>query len=161
MLDGPLLTLVVIAAVGCALNGGIFFAFSTFVMSALKRLPPAEGLAAMQQINVTAVTPAFMSVFLGTGVLCLAATTWALVDWNRSSSALVVAGAAAYLLGVFGMTAAFHVPRNNALAAVDPADADAPQRWARHASNWTTGNHVRTAAGAAAAALLVIATQVG
>jgi uncharacterized membrane protein len=32
--------------------GGIFFAFSAFVMKALDRLPPAQGIAAMQSINV-------------------------------------------------------------------------------------------------------------
>ena len=36
---------------GCGLNAGVFFAFSTFVMPALKRLPAAQGIAAMQSIN--------------------------------------------------------------------------------------------------------------
>ena len=34
------------------LVAGIFFAFSTFIMRALGRLRPAEGVAAMQAINV-------------------------------------------------------------------------------------------------------------
>ena len=32
----------------------MFFAFSTFVMQALDRLPAPQGIAAMQSINVTA-----------------------------------------------------------------------------------------------------------
>jgi hypothetical protein len=35
-----------------SLIAGVFFAFSTFVMKALVRLPPAQGIAAMQAINV-------------------------------------------------------------------------------------------------------------
>jgi len=40
------------ALLGSALVGGIFFAFSSFVMKALARVPSAEGIAAMQSINV-------------------------------------------------------------------------------------------------------------
>lgn len=39
--------LTVIAALASALMGGVFFAFSSFVMPALGRIPPAEGIRAM------------------------------------------------------------------------------------------------------------------
>jgi len=32
------------SALGCGLDAGVFFAFSSFVMKALARLPPAEGM---------------------------------------------------------------------------------------------------------------------
>ena len=51
--------------------GGVFFAFSAFVMQALARLPPAQGIAAMQSINVAAVTPPFMVALFGTALACL------------------------------------------------------------------------------------------
>ena len=35
------------AVLGCGLVAGIFFAFSTFIMSALGRLPPSDGIAAI------------------------------------------------------------------------------------------------------------------
>jgi uncharacterized membrane protein len=57
---------------GCGLAAGVFFAFSTFVMPALKRLSPANGVAAMQSINELAVTPAFMTALFGTAVASLA-----------------------------------------------------------------------------------------
>ena len=50
--------LVIVTAVGAACTGGVLFAFSSFVMPALRRLPPAQGVAAMQSINVTAVRAA-------------------------------------------------------------------------------------------------------
>ena len=62
----------IVAAVGAGCNGGVLFAFSAFVMPALQRLPTAQGVAAMQSINVTAVRPPFMLVFGGTALVCLA-----------------------------------------------------------------------------------------
>ncbi len=46
-----------ISVIGCALLiARVFFAFSTFVMNALSRLPPAQGIAAMQLIGLLAGT---------------------------------------------------------------------------------------------------------
>ncbi|WP_010496926.1 hypothetical protein [Paenibacillus elgii] len=47
------------SALGSGLIAGLFFAFSTFVMSALARLPAEQGIAAMQSINVTVLNPLF------------------------------------------------------------------------------------------------------
>lgn len=55
------------AALGCGLIAGVFLAFSTFVMSALERLPMAQGITAMQMINITVINPLFMTTFLETG----------------------------------------------------------------------------------------------
>ena len=41
---------VAVATVGSALIAGVFFAFSTFVITALSRLPAEQGVAAMQSI---------------------------------------------------------------------------------------------------------------
>ena len=54
------------------------------------------------------------------------------------------------------MTIAYNVPRNNALAALDPDSAEAAARWPR-TSEWTAGNHVRTVAGVIAACLFGLA----
>ena len=43
--------LTVVATVGSGLMAGVFFAFSTFVMTALGRLPDRQGLVAMQEIK--------------------------------------------------------------------------------------------------------------
>ena len=60
-----LAALTVVTALGCGLNAGVFFAFSSFVMKALARLQPAQGIAAMQSINLVAVTPGFRRHSLG------------------------------------------------------------------------------------------------
>ena len=65
-----------LTALGCGIMAGALFAFSAFVMAALGRLEPANGLAAMQSINVLAVTPAFMTAFFGTAIACLGLIVW-------------------------------------------------------------------------------------
>ena len=134
------------AALGCALVGGIFFAFSNFVMRALFRVPPPAGIAAMQAINVTVLNPLFLALFFGAGALCL------LLDFYSFQAPLRLAGALLYLVGTIGVTLAFNVPRNNALARLDPAGSVSD--WRRYVQEWTWWNHVRTLAAVAAAALL-------
>ena len=56
------------AAGGSALMAGTYFAFSTFIMPALNRLPQSQAIAAMQSINTTIVGSPFIPVFLGTAV---------------------------------------------------------------------------------------------
>jgi uncharacterized membrane protein len=46
-MDDLFVALTVVTALGCGLNAGALFAFSTFVMRALGRLPAAQGIAAM------------------------------------------------------------------------------------------------------------------
>ena len=53
----------IIAIVGSGLTAGVFYAFSTFVMAALARMPPEQGIAAMNSINVTVINPWFFAVF--------------------------------------------------------------------------------------------------
>ncbi len=41
----------IMALLGSALVGGIFFAFSSFIMKALARVPAADGIGVMQSIG--------------------------------------------------------------------------------------------------------------
>ena len=67
-----LLILLTFAGVlGSGLVAGVFFAFSSFVMRALGRLPESDGIAAMKAINVTVLNPGFFLAFFGTGAICL------------------------------------------------------------------------------------------
>ena len=155
-----LVALTLVTALGCGLSAGALFAFSSFVMSALARLPAAQGIAAMQSINVQAVTPAFMTALFGTAVACGALGVWALADWDDSYGPWLLAGSALYLAGPVGLTMTYHVPRNNALAAVEPTSKDAEAHWRRYIADWTRMNHVRVAAGLVAAAALILALHV-
>lgn len=148
---------VLATALGCGLIAGVFFAFSSFVMAGLAQLPGGAGLAAMQSINRTAVRPLFMTALFGTGLACAGLAAWAVASWGEPSASWVLAGAVMYVLGTILVTIAANVPRNDALAQLDPADPAAAQRWANYVSAWTTWNHVRVLASWGAAALLTVA----
>jgi uncharacterized membrane protein len=114
-MDDLLVALTLVTALGCGLSAGALFALSSFVMQGLARLPTAQGIAAMQSINVMAPTPVFMTALFGSGVLCLAVAVWTLADWDGSYGPWLLAGSALYLLGPVGVTMGYNVPRNNAL----------------------------------------------
>jgi uncharacterized membrane protein len=63
-IDGLVFVLAFVSALGSSLVAGIFFAFSNFVMKALARVPPAQGIAAMQSINVVVLNRWFSRFFL-------------------------------------------------------------------------------------------------
>ncbi len=156
-MDGFLFVLTLLAALGCAMMAGVFFAFSTFVMPALRRLPVTEGIAAMQSINQLAVTPAFMAALFGTAVACLGLAARLAISWGERPVALVLAGSALYIVGVIGVTIARNVPLNDRLATLHPQGADAAGHWDEYVTKWTAWNHVRAVASLAAAATLTLA----
>ncbi|ESY74009.1 DUF1772 domain-containing protein [Mesorhizobium sp. M0051] len=144
--------LIFIAAIGSGVIGGVFFAFSTFVMPGLGRMPAAGGIAAMNSINVTAVTPLFMTALFGTALACLIVGAGAVMDWSQSGSLWLIAGSLVYLIGIVVVTMVFNVPLNDALATVDPASASGASLWSRYLNEWVMWNHVRTVSGIAALA---------
>ncbi len=138
---------------GSALVGGIFFAFSSFVMKALAGMPSAEGIGAMQSINVVVLNPSFLGVFMGTAVVSLGAGGLALACWGRPSAPFFLGGALFYLVGTYLVTLRGNVPLNNQLAALSATDPAARDVWEHFVSRWTMWNHVRTAAAMVAALL--------
>jgi uncharacterized membrane protein len=160
MVEGFLFVFTLVTAVACGLVAGFFFAFSTTVMKALTRVPAPHGLVAMQTINVLVINPVVMLALFGTGVACAVLVIVAFVEWGEPYAVYLLLGSLVYLAGVVVLTFAYHVPRNDALATVDPEDAAAASHWTRYARTWTAWNHVRTVAPLAAAALLTIALRV-
>jgi len=154
-----LFALKVFSALGCGLMAGVFFAFSTFVMRALARLQPAQGIAAMQAINITAINPLFMTVLFGTGAACICLAISSMLRWHQPGAGYLLVGSLLYLAGTLGVTIAFNVPLNDALAAVKPDSTDGANLWARYLTDWTFWNHVRTIAALAASASLTIALR--
>ena len=157
MNEDLIFTLTLITALGCGLVAGILYAFSTSVMKALVRLPAAQGIAAMQSINITVINPLFMGAFFGTAAACVLVVVLSLLRWSGPEAVYLLTGGLVYLIGAILVTMAFNVPRNNALAAADPQSADGARLWAGYVTSWTAWNHVRTAAALAAAVLLTFA----
>ena len=99
---------VVLAILGSAVIGGVFFAFSSFIMKALARLPNDQGIAAMQSINVVVLNRAFLGTFVGTAALSLLLAGLAVAEWGTTSVPWYLAGAVSYLAAgehTFGITA--------------------------------------------------------
>lgn len=147
----------ILAIIGAGLTAGIFFAFSTFVMAALARIPPEQGIAAMNSINITVINPWFFSVFFGTPIVCAILAVMALLKWSEPGTALILAGCLIYILGSLVVTMVFNVPLNNALAAVTSAAGEGGALWTRYLSEWTFWNTVRTIAPLLAMLLFIIA----
>ena len=145
------------SALGCGLIAGLYFAFSTFIMTAFDRIGQAHGVAAMNAINSTILGSLFMQLFFGTTIAAAALAVLAVVRWGEPGTAFMLAGGAIYVAGMFLITVIFNVPLNNELARADPAHADTAQVWARYLKDWTVWNHVRTIASTAASALFIAA----
>jgi uncharacterized membrane protein len=163
MTMSPVLLLTMTTAVVSAAVGGLFYAFSTFVMRGLDRTDPTDALTAMRGINTEAqANGPFLAVFLGSAVLAVAVGIVAVTRLDRPGSWYLLAGAVFGVLAVV-VTMAFNVPLNNRLDGLDPTGlsaADAAREWRAYLAPWTAWNHVRTATALIAAVLLLIGDRV-
>ena len=159
MIDGLAHTLTAAGAVGAGLNGGVFFAFSTFVMRALGDLPAPSGISAMQAIDRRAPSPLFMSLLFGTAAISVAVGAAAVARWDEPWAPLALAGSGLYLVCPI-TTVTYHVPRNLALDRLDPDTPAARETWPGWRRAWIAGNHLRTLACAASAVTWVLALRV-
>ncbi len=145
--------LALLTATGQALSAGVFFGFSVLVMPGLATRPPAEAVAAMQAVNRIAPRSLLMVPLLGSALGGVAVAVHTLVA-RPDGLALLLVGAAAGV-STLALTVGYHVPRNAALAAVDPQAPGAATAWARYAPGWTRLNSVRAALALVSAAALV------
>jgi uncharacterized membrane protein len=123
---------------------GFFFAFSNSVMGAVARLPSAQGIAAMQAINVVMLNRLFLSLFLGTAAACILLAGSSLFAWHQADAPYRLIASSLYLVGSIVVTIVFNVPRNEGLAVVAAASPEGATRWLEFVPVWTAWNHVRT-----------------
>lgn len=156
MTGHPLRLLTLAATTGAGLVAGVLFAFSTFVMPALRRLPTADAVRSMQAINKAAPNSVlFMLALFGTAAVSLGLGVAATANADLPHRLVHVVGCALYLATVV-ITAAYHVPHNDQLATVDPLAGDAARLWNEYLSGWTWWNHVRTTTSLAGAVTLAM-----
>ena len=146
----------ILALIGSGIVGGVFYAFSSFIMKALARVPPEEGITAMQSINLTVITPSFLGSFIGTTVLSLVLAGLSIVGWGMPSAPWFLTGALFYLVGTFLVTGLGNVPLNDQLAAVSASDSSAIAVWEHYLDRWTLLNTIRTVAATAAMFLFTV-----
>lgn len=163
-MPNPLVLAATVTAVLSAAVGGLFFAFSTFVMRGLDRIEPADAITAMRGINAEAqANGPFLALFVGSALLAVGIGVVAVVTLGTPGAGYLLAGAVLTVLA-FVVTMAFNVPLNNTLDAIDPSaltSVEAARQWQDYLAPWTRWNHVRTAAPLLGSALLLVGAARG
>ncbi len=136
---------------------GVYFAFSSFIMTSLARIETSAGILAMQSINDVILRSAFMPIFFGTSFAAAGVTAIALLDLSRPGALSMMSAGIIYFGGMFLSTIIFNVPLNNKLKDADSHSAYGAEVWDLYLCQWTRWNHVRTAASIASSALFFIA----
>lgn len=148
--------LIPFATITIALVGGVFLAFSDFIMRSLAR---SGGPAAMQSINREVFRWIFMTLFLGMAAVSALIAGLGLVYVDGHAGTLMAAAGILYLGGCFGVTVVLNVPMNEALAGLEPDSDEARAYWTgTYLPRWTFWNSVRSVACVASAGLLLTAT---
>src|SRR5689334_6315710 len=90
-------------ALGCGLLGGLYFAFSAFIMRALDSAG-MSGIDAMNAINRVILRSAFMPLFFGTTIAAGALAVIGLLHLEQPRSLWMIVGGAGYVAGMFVVT---------------------------------------------------------
>ncbi|SDS03461.1 Uncharacterized membrane protein [Paenibacillaceae bacterium GAS479] len=149
--------LTLFSSLGAGLMAGLFFTFSAFMMSVLAKLPSAQGIATMQSINISILTPLFGFIFSGTALACVILAIYSFIKWGGAGMGYLLTGSLLYLIGCVLVTAVFNIPLNDSLAAANPNNAEGVELWNRYVVSWTAWNHVRTFLTLASLASFVLA----
>ncbi len=137
-----------------AFVGGVFLAFSDFIMRSLAHTGGAGGVEAMQVINREVFRWIFMALFLGMAAVSVFVVIYSAMNISSGPGTLILLGALVYLVGCFAVTVFFNVPMNEALAGMELTAETTRDYWnSTYLPRWTTWNTVRTVACAMAAGL--------
>ncbi len=154
----PVLLLMQSAVLAYALAGGVFLAFSDFIMRSLSHTGGSGGVEAMQVINREIFRWVFMALFLGLAAASLAIAVHGGIVVGGAPGAMMMLAGLIYFIGCFGVTVCFNVPMNEALAGMNPAQDATRAYWTgTYLPRWTFWNSVWTLACALSAALLLFA----
>ncbi len=149
LISAPIIEIALgVAGISTGLMAGIYFAFSMFVIAALKAQPSHIGVASMNSINRVILKSAFMPLFFGSSGLALLLMLCIDSPWTTGAGAI-------YLIGMLTCTLVFNVPLNNRLR--DVTTDNEAQVWQHYLSHWTRWNHIRTLSSLIACLLYLLA----
>lgn len=149
-----------LAAFATALAAGLFYSYSCSVNPGLARIGDREYLLAMQSINRAILNPVFFASFMGALVL-LPLSAW--LNYTSPASTrfwLVIAAAAVYAVGLFGVTMLGNVPLNSMLESFmieGASSADLAAKRLAFEQPWNRWHNIRTAAVMLSLALVLAA----
>mgnify|MGYP003637973407 FL=1 len=144
-------------ALWSAVIGGVFSAFSEFIMAGLLRSEPSGGIEAMQQINRTVIKTQFVAGILLIAPASVFFALHSLTVFEGAALVALIAAPLVYVPSVFLMTIIGNVPMNIRLERLDHTSPDARTYWTRYGRDWTRLNHVRTIGSVVTATLYVVA----
>jgi uncharacterized membrane protein len=144
-------------ALWSAIIGGVFSAFSEFVMSGLRKAAPAAGIETMQHINRDVIKTQFVAGILSIALFSVLFTIYGVFAFEGAALITLILATLVYLPSVFFMTMFGNVPMNNRLDRLDHTSADAAAYWIVYGREWTRLNHVRTIGSILTAGLYIIA----
>lgn len=140
-----------------AIVGGVFSAFSEFVMRGLLRAEPAGGIEAMQHINRTVLGTQFVAGILLIAPMSIAFAVYAMSAIDGAAKLAVISASVVYVPSVLLMTMFGNVPMNNRLDRFDYRSSEAESYWRTYGRVWTRLNHVRTLGSVLTAGLYLVA----
>ena len=144
------------AILAYAMVGGVFLAFSDFIMRALANTSGQGGVEAMQVINREVFRWLFMALFLGLTPVSLLIAGYGVTSLPGLAGSLIALSGVVYLLGCFAVTVLFNVPMNEALSSLDTGASTTRSYWqGTYVPRWTFWNSVRATACAVASGLLL------
>lgn len=136
------------------LSAGVFFAYSTSVMPALRKVDDRTFVDVMQKINAAILNGWFLTAYTGALLAAIAAVLLHLGGAHRAALPWLVAATLLYAV-VFVVTAAVNVPLNDQLDAAGLTDPAAAR--AAFEASWNRWNTVRTVSSAGALLTLAVA----
>ena len=145
-----------VAIISFGFIGGVYFAFSFFVMQSLKKTSASDAIRTMNTINLVILKSPFMILFFFSSFIAFILFWENLILYkfisNKGFASII------FLLGMFICTATKNVPLNNKLADFDFNDSSCnPEiEWNNYYKNWIKWNHVRTASCFTSMVLLLI-----
>ncbi len=140
-----------------AVVGGVFLAFSDFIMRSLAHTSGIGGVEAMQVINREVFRWVFMALFLGMAAVSVFIVIYSATQLSGGPGTLITLGALVYLIGCFAVTVFFNVPMNENLARMDVLSTSTQEYWvSTYLPRWTAWNTIRTIACAVSAGLILM-----
>lgn len=144
-------------ALWSAIVGGVFSAFSEFIMSALLKTETSGAIEVMQHINRDVIRTQFVAGILSIAVFSVLFALYSFVVFEGAALATLIIAALVYVSSVFLMTIFGNVPMNNRLESLDHTSAEARSYWAEYCKEWTRLNHFRSIGSVLTAGLYIIA----
>lgn len=150
------LLLLQFAVLAYAFIGGVFLAFSDFIMRSLANASGTGGVDTMQVINREVFRWVFMVLFIGMAPMSLLIAVYGGFYVGNSTGSFILAAGVIYVIGCFGVTVFFNVPMNETLAKMDVSTQATRHYWTEtYLPRWTFWNTVRTIACGLSAAFLL------